>query len=88
MVKVMTTQKDLMYKQRNMILDTPTVKTLFDRIVPSYTDYLVNNCSLDEINSSLDGIIDTKGLDTTSKRKFKRINKFTCTFKDKRKYIT
>lgn len=65
--KVMTTQKDLMYSQRNMILDTSDVKTLFDRIVPSYTDYLINNCSIDEISSSLDGIIDTKGLDTTSK---------------------
>lgn len=37
----MTTQKDLMYSQRNMILDTSDVKTLFDRIVPSYTDCLI-----------------------------------------------
>lgn len=74
--KVMTTQKELMYSQRNMILDTNDVKTLFDRIVPSYADYLLNNHSIDEIVDSLNSIIDTKRLDITSKESLREsINK-------------
>lgn len=74
--KVMTTQKELMYSQRNMILDTNDVKTLFDRIVPSYTDYLLNNHSIDEIVDGLNSIIDTKRLDITSKESLREsINK-------------
>lgn len=65
--KVMTTQKDLMYKQRNMILDSPDVKSLFDKIIPSYTSYLVDNNSIDEIVDNLKGVIDTSLIDMSSK---------------------
>ena len=65
--KVMTTQKDLMYKQRNMILDSPDVKSLFDKIIPSYTSYLVDNNSIDEIVDNLKDVIDTSLIDMSSK---------------------
>ena len=69
--KVMTKQKDLMYAQRDVILDSTDVRSLFNKIIPSYADYLVNNCTAEEIRQNLNGLVNVKIPETRNLKPFK-----------------